>query len=97
MNVQPGNMARVVAPYAEAGRGAIVSVVRAMLGNERFGDSSYAFQPDCWVVQGWVRDEKGGMQGPMLVIFDTCLRRIDPDTGADGEAKPAAEPAEVHS
>jgi hypothetical protein len=85
MNVQPGDMARVVAPYCEAGRGAIVSVLRPMLGAETFGTSSYAFQPDSWVVQGWVRDESGFPQGPQLVIFDNCLRRVDPFTGAEGD------------
>ena len=95
MNVQPGDMARVVAPYCEPGQGAIVSVLRPMLQAEAFGALSYDFQPDSWVVQGWVRDEQGAVQGPILVIYDNCLRRVDPVTGAEGEQ--VSEPQPVGS
>jgi len=81
MNVQPGDMARVVAPYAVNGIGSRVTVVRAAARVEDLG--AYRFVCDGawgqgWVVQGWVRDAFGCQMGPLLVIADRCLRRIDP-------------------
>lgn len=84
MNVQPTDLARVVAPYAVQGRGAIVTVVCAasdphwICGQQFISDGRPA-----WVVTGFVRRADGFMQGPGLVILDECLRRIDPFTGAD--------------
>lgn len=80
MNVQPGNLAKVVAPYEASGRGALVNVVRrAQWPSEILGTSIYAVSLNqlVWVVQGFVRDEQGHMQGPLLCIFDHCLQRVD--------------------
>ncbi len=91
MNVQPGNLARVVAPYAEQGRGALVNVVRrAEPPREEFGSLRCAVPHDLvvWVVQGFVRDASGQMQGPLLCIFDHCLKRVDDGDSPDGTHTP---------
>ncbi len=81
MNVQPGDMARVVAPYAAPGVGAVVSVVGPMTRDLVCGVNWYPATPNTWIVQGWVRDEQHRMQGPLLAVGDEFLRRIDPFTG----------------
>jgi len=91
MNVQPGNLARVVAPYAEQGRGALVNVIRrAEPPAEEFGrlQCSVPFDRIVWVVQGFVRDAFGQPRGPLLCIFDHCLKRVDDDDPIDGTSTP---------
>ena len=81
MNVQPGDMARIVAPYAAPGVGAVVSVVSPMTRELRCGVNWYFHTPNTWIVHGWVLDEQRRMQGPLLAVGDEFLRRIDPFTG----------------
>lgn len=81
MNVQPTDMARIVAPYAAPGVGAVVTVVAPMTDHLLCRCNLYAYSPHTWIVQGWVRDEHGRMQGPLLAVGDEFLRRIDPFGG----------------
>lgn len=81
MNVQPTDMARIVAPYAAPGVGAVVTVVAPMTSDLHCGVNFYTYAPRTWIVQGWVRDERGRMQGPLLAVGDEFLRRIDPFGG----------------
>lgn len=78
-NVQAGDLARVVAPYAVPGRGAIVKVLRQGAGIEQFGHARYRCDLELsWVVEGPVRDELGRVHGSHLCIADECLRKIPP-------------------
>jgi len=91
VNVQPGNLARVLAPYAEPGRGALVNVIRrARAPYEELGNVQCSV-PDhlpVWVVQGFVRDAFGQPRGPLLCIFDHCLKRVDDEDPVDGTSTP---------
>lgn len=76
MNVQPSDIARTVAPYAAAGVGATVTVLERMTHSFVCAGTRYRFQPDTWIVVGWVPDERGQMQGPLLCVSDNCLRKV---------------------
>lgn len=92
-NVTPGDMAVVVDPYAEPGRGAIVNVVRAAVPGETIRDVSGASIYDpadsrpAWAVEGFVRGSCGHVRGPLLIIYDSCLRRIPPDVARDAHSE----------
>lgn len=92
-NVQPGDLARIVAPYAMAGRGAIVKVLRRGTGIEQFGPTRYRCDLELsWVVEGSVRDERGRVHGPNLCIADVCLRKIPPLDETDEDIRKLYQP-----
>lgn len=82
-NVKPGDIARVVAPFDIAGRGAIVKVIRPSNGKETLCGIEYEGGGSGWVCEGWVRWEGDRRHGPLVAIADNCLRRVDPGTGTD--------------
>lgn len=79
MNVSPGQLARVVAPFHLAGRGAFVIVRRAYRGEQWVGGSLFPreFGGPAWICEGTVRfpDYFGGTIpiGPAVVLADACL------------------------
>ena len=104
MNVKPGDLARVVAPYDKNGRGAFVKVIRAAIGRaHRLGENVFVRTTDlpAWVVEGWVRGDRNVPVGPQLVIHDRCLRRVDPGKATDETLSwkevPAGKPQEIEA
>lgn len=88
MNCKPGDLARVVAPYVTPGRGAFVTVVKAAdRGEYRAYGSLWEIDGPAWVCEGWVRDVDGVVRGPLRIIGDRCLCRVDP--GRAEEETPA--------
>lgn len=86
MNVEPGDLARVVAPYAMQGRGSFVTIeCDARLGTviENGEVVGYAGAEQAWIVSGWIREWRGLAQGPRVIVADCCLRRVDPGLGRD--------------
>lgn len=78
MNVSPGQLARVVAPFHLAGRGAFVIVRRAYRGEQWIGDTHWPrFCGPAWICEGFVRYvDTFGRQiviGPAVVLSDACL------------------------
>lgn len=89
MNVKPGDLARVVAPFVMSGRGAVVRVVRPSHGREDLGDTVFEGSPRAsWVCEGYVRWENGRLKGPLVAIEDQCLRPL-PGLDATEEASNA--------
>jgi hypothetical protein len=85
LNCKRGDIAMVKAPYAPAGRGAVVEVVRPARASEKLSGCLYVQRSEHghgWVVRGWVKDDQGRLCGPRLVIADECLR---PLRGSDGQ------------
>lgn len=82
MNVKPGDLARIVAPYHPNGRGSIVAVIEPALpdpvGMLSIGGVNYFILGNAWVVHGWVKNWKGIAIGPLTVVEDGSLRRIPP-------------------
>lgn len=76
MNVSPGQLARVVAPFHLAGRGAFVVVRRAYRGEQWVGRNWFPgpFAAPAWICEGWVHFEGVGKPiGPAVVIADACI------------------------
>ncbi|WP_157266509.1 hypothetical protein [Azohydromonas aeria] len=94
-NVKPGDVAMVKAPYAEPGRGAVVQVLRASRTAECIDGKSYFCEAVGWVVEGWVRDHGGTLQGPRLAIADECLRPLRWSNGEDEVLRIAGKPQEI--
>ena len=95
MNVKPGDLARVVAPYTPNGRGAFVVVERDGTKDDckrLYYDES---APYGWLCSGYVRDIEGTLLGPELLIYDECLRHVDPGEGEDQIRRIAGKPEEV--
>jgi hypothetical protein len=84
-NVKPGDLARVVAPFQMCGRGAIVKVIRASGRAEWLSGTYYEDNGngESWVCEGYVRWGDGTREGPLVAIYDECLRRIDPGERED--------------
>lgn len=94
-NVQAGDLARVVAPYAMPGRGAIVQVVRRAEEIEFLQGLCYynpGYRGVGWVVSGWVRNEHHIPRGPELAIADVCLRKIPPLDETDEDIRKLYQP-----
>lgn len=78
MNVKPGDIARVVAPYVIQGRGAIVEVVR-LASVEDYPRLGFARPSGSgWLVSGWVRDSSDRLHGHEAIIGDIFLRPLPP-------------------
>jgi hypothetical protein len=89
MNVKPGDLARVVAPFVMSGRGAVVRVVRPSHGKEPLGDTVFEGSSRAsWVCEGYVRWENNRLHGPLIAIEDRCLRPL-PGLDATEEASNA--------
>jgi hypothetical protein len=98
MNVKPGDIAMVKAPYVEPGRGAIVEVVRRAGEREWLSGREYRRREGyCvgWVVRGWVRNADGNLRGPELAISDVCLRPLRDSDEEDEMLRIAGKPSEV--
>lgn len=79
MNVAPGQLARVVAPFELVGRQAFVIVRRAWRGESVGGYLFTQGGGPAWVCSGWVRfDGSEEPLGPEVVLSDLCLRRVSP-------------------
>lgn len=103
-NVNPGDLARVVAPYAMQGRGAFVTVEHQAKDVEHLDSGTFI---NCkapgvsWLCRGWVRGSAGLLMGPLVCIGDHCLRRVDPGQQDDeiliwaGKPEPVRDP--VHT
>ncbi len=92
MNVDPGQLARIVEPFHTAGRGAFVIVRRPWRG-ERVGEYWFTYGGPAWVCSGWVHFE-GAVRpiGPEVVIADQCLRRVNPGHQHDARDTLVAKP-----
>ncbi|MNL15670.1 hypothetical protein D3C87_1366720 [compost metagenome] len=90
MNCKPGDLAQIVAPYDEKGRGHFVTVVRRAKRRERLGGCDFVHASP---VPGWVCDGSvpmwDGFIARRLVIADECLRPIR-DPGDDAVDESAA-------
>lgn len=95
--LEPGDIAMVKAPYAEQGRGAIVTLVRrAAPGGEWVCGVLYRDfgMTGGWLVSGWVAGDSGVMYGPQLAIAEECLRKLTDDEGEDETLRIAGKPQE---
>jgi hypothetical protein len=97
MNCKPGDLARVVAPYAKPGRGAFVVVRRRARPYECLDGNVFQAcnSNGGWVCDGWVRDSDGGVCGPQLAIADECLRPIRDNDGEDQTLTWAGKPSDI--
>ena len=89
MNCKPGDIARIVAPFAPMGVGHVVEVVRRAKEFEWLGACSFRHAGPTfgWVCAGRVPMEDGEVLHE-LVIADECLRPIrDPGDDAVDESK----------
>lgn len=93
-NVQAGDLARVVAPYAMPGRGAIVKVLRRLWEPSVLSGVVYDIWPNQvgWVVEGLVRNSEGIVRGPELAIDDECLHKIPPLDETDEDIRKLYQP-----
>lgn len=92
MNCKPGDLARIVAPFEEAGRGMVVTAVRLAARGEivrsKLGFEEYPVRSDLWVCDA--HDERF----PCL-IADECLRPIRGHEGDDETLAWAGKPEQV--
>jgi len=89
MNCRPGDLARIVAPYAPSGVGRIVEVVRRAKKFESLGECNFEHNGPTlgWVCIGSV-PQWDGFVARELVIADECLRPIrNPGDDAVDESK----------
>jgi hypothetical protein len=87
MNVKPGDLARVVAPYHAEGRGAFVVVRGPAIGRDPYPGFSNDTGRWAWLCDGYVRASRR-IEGPAVVIYDHCLRAV-PGLDATEEASNA--------
>lgn len=73
----------VVAPYAEPGRGAFVTLVRPSDGVIAINSTRHDGPGPAWIVDGWVRTCDLVAVGPRILIAEECLRKVDPGKGPD--------------
>lgn len=96
MNCKPGDLAYIVAPYVECGRGHFVTVERVARRTETFDGTCYHFMNNlgpAWVCSGAVPCEDGSGVSRRLVIADVCLRPIRDQPGEDQPLQWAGLPA----